>query len=156
MVDRAFRTGSDSANRLLTIPMKGCSRNVPHNARNGHPRKDVMKAWKTALPVACLVSLVAATEAQTNVRVRGTIVAIEGNVLSVKSRGGRDLKLQLAGSVTVAAAKALRFKEIRQGDYVSTTTKPAADGTLVAPEVHYLAPTTPEGNVPWDLRPGPA
>jgi len=115
-----------------------------------------MKAWKTALPVACLVSLVAATEAQTNVRVRGTIVAIEGNVLSVKSRGGRDLKLQLAGSVTVAAAKALRFKEIRQGDYVSTTTKPAADGTLVAPEVHYLAPTTPEGNVPWDLRPGPA
>jgi hypothetical protein len=113
-----------------------------------------MKAWKLALPVAGLVLLVSAAEAQTNVRVRGTIVAIDGNVLSVKSRDGRDLKLQLADGVTVAVAKAIRFEEIKQGDYVGTTTKPGADGTLVALEVHYLAPTTPEGSIPWDLQPG--
>ena len=29
-----------------------------------------------------------------------------------------------------------------------------ADGTLVALEVHYLAPTVPQGHTPWDLQPG--
>ena len=28
------------------------------------------------------------------------------------------------------------------------------DGTLTAVEVHYLAPTVPEGQGPWDLQPG--
>lgn len=92
--------------------------------------------------------------AQSNVRVRGTIVAIDGNVLSVKSRDGRDLKLQLADNLTVAVAKAVPFAEIRHGDYVGATTKPGPDGSAVAIEVHYLAPTVPEGQLPWDLQPG--
>ncbi len=33
------------------------------------------------------------------------------------------------------------------------TTKPDPDGTPIAIEVHYLAPTTPEGQLPWDLVP---
>ena len=54
----------------------------------------------------------------------------------------------LAENVSVAVAKAIRFDDIKQGDYVGMTTKPRPDGTLVALEVHYLAPTMPEGQLP--------
>ena len=48
----------------------------------------------------------------------------------------------------------MRFEDIKAGDYVGATTSPGPDGTLVALEVHYLAPTVPEGHVAWDLVPG--
>jgi hypothetical protein len=72
----------------------------------------------------------------------------------VKSRDGRDLKIQVADNVTVAVAKSIRFEDIKAGDYVGATTKPGPDGTAIAIEVHYLAPTTPEGQSAWDLQPG--
>jgi hypothetical protein len=104
--------------------------------------------------IAAAMLAVTSAAAQSNVRVRGTIAAIDGNVLIVKSRDGRDLKIQLADNLSVAIAKAIRFEEIKQGDYVGATTKPGPDGSAVAVEVHYLAPTTPEGQLAWDLQPG--
>ncbi len=103
--------------------------------------------------VGCLL-LVAAAQAQTNVRVRGTITGIDGKVLVVKSRDGKDLRIELADNVAVAVAKTVRFEDIKQGDYVGATTMPGPNGTQVAVEVHYLAPTTPEGQLAWDLQPG--
>ena len=93
-------------------------------------------------------------QAQTNVRVRGTIVAVNGNVMSVKARDGKDLQLTLPDNVTVAVAKAVRFEDIKEGDYVGATTKSGPDGTEVAIEVHYLASTTAPGQLAWDLQPG--
>ena len=49
-----------------------------------HPR------WAGTLMACVLVAGVA--QAQSSVRVRGTIVAIDGNTMIVKSRDGRDLK----------------------------------------------------------------
>jgi hypothetical protein len=103
--------------------------------------------------VGCLL-LAAAAQAQTNVRIRGTITGIDGKVLAVKSRDGKDLKIELADNVAVAVAKSIRFEDIKQGDYVGATTMPGPNGTQVAVEVHYLAPTTPEGQLAWDLQPG--
>ena len=111
-----------------------------------------MKLWRYALPVL-LALCAAAVDAQTPMRLRGTITAVDGNTLLIKSRDGRNLKVQLAENLTVAVAKTARFEEIRHGDYVGATTKAGADGTLVALEVHYLAPTTPDGHMPWDLAP---
>src|SRR5712691_8079819 len=113
-----------------------------------------MKKWQIVLSLAATLVLASAAEAQTNVRVRGTITAVEGNVLSIKSRDGRDLKVELADNVAVAVAKAIRLDDIKRGDYVGVTTKPGADNTPVALEVHYLSPTTPEGQLAWDLEPG--
>ena len=113
-----------------------------------------MKNWHIVLSLAAALVLATAADAQTSVRVRGTITAVEGNVLSVKSRDGRDLKIQLADNVTVAVAKAIRLSDLQRGDYVGATTKPGADDLPVALEVHYLAPTTPEGQLAWDLEPG--
>ncbi len=104
--------------------------------------------------LAGIVLAVSAAQAQTNVRVRGTITGIDGKVLSVKSRDGKDLRIELADNVAVAVAKTIRFEDIKKGDYVGATTLPGPNGTHVAVEVHYLAPTTPEGQLAWDLHPG--
>jgi hypothetical protein len=98
-------------------------------------------------------TLAAATaSAQTSVRIRGTITAVDATSLSVKARDGRDLKLALPDNATVAVAKAVKFDEIKDGDYVGTTTK-SGPGGEVAVEVHYLASTTPPGQSAWDLEP---
>ncbi len=96
----------------------------------------------------------AADAQQTNIRVRGTITAFDGNALSVKSRDGKDLKLQLAENATVAAAKAITLADLIPGDYVGATSLKRPDGTLVAREVHTIARTVAEGHGPWDLEPG--
>ena len=53
--------------------------------------------------------------AQTNVRIRGAITAVDGSVLAVKTRDGRDVKLVLPESAAVAVAKAVRFEDIKDG-----------------------------------------
>ena len=113
-----------------------------------------MKAFRIAAVLAVLALASVATEAQTPARIRGTITAVDANVLALKSRDGQDLKLQLADNATVAVAKAVRFEDIKQGDYVGSTAMKRADGALVAVEVHFLPPTVPPGHTPWDLQPG--
>jgi Domain of unknown function (DUF5666) len=94
-----------------------------------------------------------AVDAQTNVRVRGTITAFDGTMLAVKSRDGKDLTLQMTDKTTVAAAKAIALTDLKQGDYVGVTTMKRADGALVAVEVHTIPRTIPAGHMPWDLQP---
>lgn len=111
-------------------------------------------ATRAASLAALLVFACAAAQAQVSLRVRGTITALDGNVLSVKTREGKDLQLRLSDKLVVVAAKALKLEELKPGDYVGTTTQARADGMLVAVEVHTLAPTTKPGHTPWDLQPG--
>jgi hypothetical protein len=114
-----------------------------------------MNKLHIALVFGALALVSAVVDAQqTNIRVRGTITALDGDVLSVKSRDGKDLKLQLADTTTVAAAKAITLADLKPGDYVGSTSMKSADGTLVAREVHTIARTVPEGHGPWDLEPG--
>lgn len=96
----------------------------------------------------------ATVDAQTTQRVRGTITAVDGNVLSVKSRDGKDLRIELTEKASVAAAKAIALADLKQGDYVGSTTMKRADGALVALEVHTIPRTVREGHGPWDLQPG--
>lgn len=102
--------------------------------------------------LAC-VALAATASAQTSVRIRGTITAVDAASISVKSRDGRDLKLALPESATVSVARAVRFDEIKDGDFVGATTRPGPNGTEVAIEVHYLPPTANAGQSAWDLEP---
>jgi len=100
------------------------------------------------------LALAGAADAQTAMRVRGTITSFDGNVLALKSREGQDLKLQLVENATVAVAKPVKFEEFKPGDYVGAAAVKRPDGTLVALEVHFLPPTVPPGHIPWDLQPG--
>ncbi len=113
-----------------------------------------MKGIRIASALAVLALVATTADAQTPMRVRGTITAIDGNVLSVKSRDGKDLKVHVADDVGVTVTKAIKFEDIKQGDYVGSATTKRADGALVALEVHYVPPQVPSGHIPWDLEPG--
>jgi hypothetical protein len=96
----------------------------------------------------------AAHAAQPSVRVRGTIVSLEGDVLTVKSREGEVLRARLTEKTTVAAAQAISLADLKPGDYVGSATRQRADGVRIALEVHTLPPTAAAGHRPWDLEPG--
>ena len=104
--------------------------------------------------VALGLLICAAAQAQTSARLRGTITAVDAGTLSVRSREGENLTLHLPDHATVSVAKAIRFEDIRPGDYVGATTRRQPDGSMVAIEVHYLPPTAASGQTPWDLEPG--
>lgn len=113
-----------------------------------------MKLLQLALSTAMLALLASGAEAQTALRVRGTITGLDGNVLSVKTREGKDLQVELTEKAAVATAKATTLADLKAGTYVGVTTRKRDDGTLVALEVHTIPPTAPEGFMPWDLAPG--
>lgn len=102
---------------------------------------------------ACLLASAVAI-AQPPTRVRGTVTSLDGDVLSVKTRDGRDLKIHLAPNFAVSAAKAVPLSAFGPGSYVGSTAKKNAQGELVASEVHRLPPTAPSGHTPWDTAPG--
>src|SRR5688500_205653 len=80
--------------------------------------------WYTAaLAVALFTFAADAAHAQVSLRVRGTITGLNDNILSVKTREGKDLKLQLSDKTVVVAAKAIKLEELKPGDYVGTTTQ---------------------------------
>jgi hypothetical protein len=103
--------------------------------------------------LALLFLLLATTAAfaQAPTRVRGTITALDGDVLSVKSRDGKDLKLQLASDVGVSTAKAVKLDELKD-KYVGVTAI-VKDGKMTAVEVHAIPPQAKPGHFPWDLQP---
>jgi hypothetical protein len=94
--------------------------------------------------------------AQESVRVRGTITGIDGQVLSVKSREGENLKLNLAPKLSVGTVKALKLEDLKPGDTVGTTAIKGADGVLIARGLHvFEGGRLPNpGQRPWDLEPG--
>ena len=113
-----------------------------------------MKKSGVLLAVGALLLASAAATAQTPMRIRGTITSLDGDVLSVKTRDGKDLKINLAPNFAVAAAKAVTLSDFKPGSYVGSTAKKNAAGVLVASEVHRLPPTAASGHTPWDTSPG--
>ncbi len=113
-----------------------------------------MKKVAMLLSAGVLVFVSVAASAQTPMRVRGTITSVDGDVLSVKTRDGKDLKINLAPNLAVVAAKAVTLADFKPGAYVGSTAKKNAAGVLVASEVHALPPAAAPGHTPWDTAPG--
>ena len=105
------------------------------------------------LALLLLAFTCAAAWAQTNVRVRGTITAVSGDVLSVKSRDGRNIQLHLTPDAQVATAKKTTLQEMGPNAYVGVTSVKGPDGQLVAKEVHAIGPQVPQMHGPWDSTP---
>jgi hypothetical protein len=90
------------------------------------------------------------------VRVRGTIEALDGSLLAVKSRDGADLKVRLTDNVTVFGVAKTTISEIKQGSYIGVSAMPEPDGTQKALAVQIFPESqrgVAEGFRPWDLRP---
>ena len=89
-------------------------------------------------------------------RVRGTIERVDGDVLSVKSRSGEDVKLRMTGDMRLAGIIKISLADIKLGSFIGTTTVPGPDGRQNAVEVHVFPEDmrgTGEGTRPYDLRP---
>ncbi len=113
-----------------------------------------MKKSGLFLAAGVLLLASAVASAQAPMRVRGTVTSLDGDVLSVKTRDGKDLKINLAPNFAVAVAKAVPLSDFGPGAYVGSTAKKNAAGQLVASEVHRLPPTASAGHTPWDTSPG--
>ena len=101
-----------------------------------------------------LMTLVAAAAiAQANVRVRGTITAVNGDTLSVKTREGRDVQLHLTPDAQVVTTKKVSADEFKTGSYVGVTSVKGPDGRLVAKRIHALGPQVPQMHGAWDSIP---
>jgi hypothetical protein len=89
-------------------------------------------------------------------RVRGTIEGIVGDELAVRSRGGEEVKLHMAGDMRVVGITRIQLSDIKVGSFIGTTTVPGPGGTQNAVEVHVFPEDmrgTGEGSRPYDLRP---
>src|SRR5256885_590101 len=106
------------------------------------------------LAFVLLAFISASAFAQTNVRVRGTITALNGDVLSVKTREGKDVNLQLAPDAAVVVPKKGTAADFKPGTYAGITSVKGPDGRLVAKRVHALGPQVPQMHGNWDSIPG--
>jgi len=90
------------------------------------------------------------------VRIRGTIEAVDGPVLTIKTREGDQVKVRMTDNIAVTAIAKTSLSEIKQGSYIGVSGMPQPDGSQKALAVHIFpeaARGTAEGFRPWDLRP---
>ena len=111
-----------------------------------------------AIAVATLLGIAALspTQAAENVRVRGTVVGLEGSTLTVKTREGPNAMLMLKPGWKVAGVTKASVEDIKPGDFVGIASLPTASGGDGAIEVLVFPPAlkgTGEGSYPWDLKP---
>jgi hypothetical protein len=105
------------------------------------------KLFLFAVSTLLLASLSAQAQ---NMRVRGTISSLDGDTLSVKTREGKDVKLQLAPDAQVVTTKKVSADEFKTGSYIGVTSVKGSDGRLVAKRVHALGPQVPQMHGAWD------
>ena len=89
-------------------------------------------------------------------RVRGAIESVDGDILTVKSRSGEDVKLHMTADMKVVGIVKISMADIKVGSFVGATTVPGPDGKQNALEVHVFPENmrgTGEGSRPYDLRP---
>ena len=112
-------------------------------------------SWFAALLAFALVSTASAQQPQT-VRIRGTIEAVDGSLLTVKSREGAEMKVHVTDNIAVTGVAKASLSDIREGSYIGVSAMPEPDGTQKAIAVHIFPEAQrglAEGFRPWDLRP---
>ena len=113
----------------------------------------------TRLIMAALVACAfAATQAQaqTNVRIRGTIEGVQGSTLTIATREGPTIAVTLAPDAKIAALVPADLAAAGKGSFIGTAAIPQPDGTLKAQEVLIFPEAmrgVGEGHRAWDLTP---
>ena len=109
------------------------------------------------VPAAIMLASVAQAQQAPPVRIRGTIEAVDGPMLAIKSREGTDMKVRMTDNVAVFGVVKTSLSEIKEGSYIGVTAMPDPDGTQRAVAVHIFPENqrgAAEGFRPWDLRAG--
>jgi hypothetical protein len=119
-------------------------------------RSKLVLPFATAMMMVALSFYALAQQSPTPSRVRGTIEAVDGDVLAVKSRSGEDFKLRMPADIKVVGIVKFSLADIKVGSFIGATTVPGPDGADNAVEVHVFPEEmrgTGEGSRPFDLRP---
>jgi len=95
----------------------------------------VFKAIRTALVGATVAASCAIVAAQP---VRGTIETVDGNVLTLRSNAGAELKLTLTENALIVAVVKASMADIKEGTYLGSAAIPQPDGSQKALEVHIF------------------
>jgi hypothetical protein len=115
-----------------------------------------MKIAFTTSTGAALLALVliaaTAAEAQTPMRIRGTISSVNGDVMSVKTGDGKNVDVQLGEKTTIVYGQPISLAEIKPGDFVAVTSVKRKDGTLTAYDVRRFPKPSNPGHRPFDGR----
>lgn len=121
-----------------------------------HSRYHSLSPPLAALALLALSFNCALAQSPPSSRVRGTIEAVDGDILAVKARSGDEVRLRMASDLRVAGIAAIPLSEIKAGSFIGVTTVPGPDGSHDAIEVHVFPESmrgTGEGSRPYDLRP---
>jgi hypothetical protein len=97
-----------------------------------------------------------AQKAPVPTRVRGAIETVDGDLLTVKSRAGEDVKLHMTSDIRIVGITRISLTDIKVGSFIGATTVPGPDGMPTAVEVHVFPENmrgTGEGSRPYDLKP---
>jgi hypothetical protein len=92
----------------------------------------------------------------TPVRVRGTVVSLEGSKLVVHAKDGEDVTVSLKDKYAALAVVKSSMEDIKQDTFIGTATVAQPDGSLRAVEVVVFPESLrgfAEGHYPWDLGP---
>jgi len=109
-----------------------------------------------AIALALAVASSASAQQPKPVRVRGTIEAVDGPSLTIKTREGSEVKAKLGDKTVVMAVVKAAYADIKQGSFIGVTGMPQADGSQKCVEIHIFPEAmrgTGEGHRPWDLKP---
>jgi hypothetical protein len=110
-------------------------------------------AFAAALIPMALVSATAFADG-TPVRVRGSVVSLEGTKLVVHAKDGKDIAVNLADNFAALAVVKSSMADIKEGTFIGTATVTQPDSSLRSLEVVVFPDKmrgTGEGHYPWDL-----
>ena len=112
--------------------------------------------WAVGVTAMGLAIVATSAFAQERVRVRGTIEQVVGNVLSVKTREGQEVKIKLADNARVLGLDKASIDDVKKGSYIGVSAMPQTDGSQKALHVHIFPEAmrgVGEGFGPFDVRP---
>ena len=106
--------------------------------------------------LAVSAALAQAPPEAARVRVAGTVDKLDGNKLTVDTKGGQPVTVVLADNAAVFGVEKRTVADIKPGDYLASGGVKGTDGKIHAVEVRIFPESlrgTGEGQRPWDARP---
>jgi hypothetical protein len=106
---------------------------------------------KLSIALLCLFVSIGIASAQGPQRVRGTITAVDGNVLKVKTAGGSS-DIALGDKTEIVFTQPITIGDIKPGDFLGVTSAKGSDGSLTAFEVRRFPKPVNPGHRPFAGR----
>lgn len=109
-----------------------------------------------AIVAASTVTLTTPVLAQSATRVRATVIGVEGERLTIRTKDDQEMKVRLVEPVTVSARVRADPSAVKPGSFVGAAAVPGKSGTLAGVEVVIFPEALRgrgEGHHPFDLLP---